>query len=73
MAISKMVLRIDLGTVDNENHKTGKLIFSFGWDHNVKSCVRFSYYGRDGNYNNFPNFPSCVAYCKDSKKVDTSG
>ncbi|PAV71275.1 hypothetical protein WR25_03067 [Diploscapter pachys] len=45
----------------------------FGWDHNVKNCVRFSYYGRDGNYNNFPNFPSCVAYCKDSKKVDTSG
>ncbi|CAI5452942.1 unnamed protein product [Caenorhabditis angaria] len=42
----------------------------FAWNHDVHSCVRYSYYGMNGNYNNFPNFQSCIKYCKDSKKLD---
>ncbi|GMT10549.1 hypothetical protein PFISCL1PPCAC_1846, partial [Pristionchus fissidentatus] len=36
----------------------------FGWDAKVNSCVRFSYYGANGNYNNFPNFYSCLRFCQ---------
>ncbi|CAJ0588834.1 unnamed protein product [Cylicocyclus nassatus] len=42
----------------------------FAWNHGVKSCERFSYFGANGNYNNFPSFYSCLNYCKDSKKVN---
>ncbi|CAJ0588835.1 unnamed protein product [Cylicocyclus nassatus] len=42
----------------------------FAWNHEVKSCERFSYFGANGNYNNFPSFYSCLNYCKDSKKVN---
>ncbi|KAJ1365018.1 hypothetical protein KIN20_025224 [Parelaphostrongylus tenuis] len=41
----------------------------FAWNHAVKSCERFSYFGANGNYNNFPNFYSCLNYCKDSQKL----
>ncbi|KAF8381582.1 tag-290 [Pristionchus pacificus] len=36
----------------------------FAWDAKVNSCVRFSYYGANGNYNNFPNFYSCLRFCQ---------
>ncbi|GMR59031.1 hypothetical protein PMAYCL1PPCAC_29226, partial [Pristionchus mayeri] len=36
----------------------------FAWDSKVNSCVRFSYYGANGNYNNFPNFYSCLRFCQ---------
>ncbi|ETN72717.1 Kunitz/Bovine pancreatic trypsin inhibitor domain protein [Necator americanus] len=41
----------------------------FAWNHAVKSCDRFSYFGANGNYNNFPSFYSCLNYCKDSTKI----
>uniref|UniRef100_A0A0N4ZPZ2 BPTI/Kunitz inhibitor domain-containing protein n=1 Tax=Parastrongyloides trichosuri TaxID=131310 RepID=A0A0N4ZPZ2_PARTI len=40
----------------------------FAWSDSINSCVRFSYYGVNGNYNNFPNFQSCVKYCKNYKE-----
>uniref|UniRef100_A0AC35TMF7 BPTI/Kunitz inhibitor domain-containing protein n=1 Tax=Rhabditophanes sp. KR3021 TaxID=114890 RepID=A0AC35TMF7_9BILA len=30
----------------------------FAWNDQINSCERFSYYGVDSNYNNFPNFNS---------------
>ncbi|CAL2044819.1 unnamed protein product [Caenorhabditis brenneri] len=42
----------------------------FSWNHDVRSCTRWSYYGANGNYNNFPNFQSCMRYCQDSNKID---
>ncbi|EYC04852.1 hypothetical protein Y032_0085g1829 [Ancylostoma ceylanicum] len=42
----------------------------FAWNHQVKSCDRFSYFGANGNYNNFPSFYSCLNYCKDSIKIN---
>ncbi|KAF1751519.1 hypothetical protein GCK72_018073 [Caenorhabditis remanei] len=42
----------------------------FSWNNDVRSCTRWSYYGANGNYNNFPNFQSCMRYCQDSKKID---
>ncbi|WKY13115.1 hypothetical protein Q1695_004156 [Nippostrongylus brasiliensis] len=41
----------------------------FSWNHAVNSCERFSYFGANGNYNNFPNFYSCLNYCKGSQKL----
>ncbi|CAJ0957164.1 unnamed protein product, partial [Mesorhabditis belari] len=35
----------------------------FGWSDQWHTCVRFSYYGANGNYNNFPNFNLCQKYC----------
>uniref|UniRef100_A0AC34G1H2 BPTI/Kunitz inhibitor domain-containing protein n=1 Tax=Panagrolaimus sp. ES5 TaxID=591445 RepID=A0AC34G1H2_9BILA len=35
----------------------------FAWSEEIQSCWRFSYYGANGNYNNFPNFQSCIAFC----------
>ncbi|KAI1720699.1 kunitz/Bovine pancreatic trypsin inhibitor domain-containing protein [Ditylenchus destructor] len=35
----------------------------FAWNPEINSCWRFSYYGAHGNYNNFPTFHACVAYC----------
>ncbi|KAH7711717.1 Proteinase inhibitor I2 [Aphelenchoides avenae] len=37
----------------------------FAWSDEIQSCWRFSYYGAKGNYNNFPDFPSCIAFCSD--------
>ncbi|KAI6199754.1 hypothetical protein M3Y96_00660300 [Aphelenchoides besseyi] len=36
----------------------------FAWSDEINSCLRFSYYGAKGNYNNFRSFQSCVKYCK---------
>lgn len=41
----------------------------FAWNHAVNSCDRFSYFGANGNYNNFPSFYSCLNYCKESHKL----
>ncbi|CAD6196461.1 unnamed protein product [Caenorhabditis auriculariae] len=41
----------------------------FAWNHDVKSCVRYSYYGANGNYNNFPNFQSCIKFCSSAQKL----
>ncbi|KAK5986107.1 Kunitz/Bovine pancreatic trypsin inhibitor domain protein [Trichostrongylus colubriformis] len=41
----------------------------FSWNHAVNSCERFSYFGANGNYNNFPSFYSCLNYCKESHKL----
>ncbi|CAB3396736.1 unnamed protein product [Caenorhabditis bovis] len=41
----------------------------FAWNHDVHNCVRYSYYGANGNYNNFPNFQSCVKYCQSSSRI----
>ncbi|CAJ0581965.1 unnamed protein product, partial [Mesorhabditis spiculigera] len=35
----------------------------FGWSDEWNTCIRFSYYGANGNYNNFPNFNLCQKYC----------
>ncbi|KJH53742.1 Kunitz/Bovine pancreatic trypsin inhibitor domain protein, partial [Dictyocaulus viviparus] len=43
----------------------------FAWNQAIKSCERFSYFGANGNYNNFPNFYSCLNYCKSSSKLQT--
>ncbi|CEF62730.1 Proteinase inhibitor I2, Kunitz metazoa domain and Cysteine-rich repeat-containing protein [Strongyloides ratti] len=42
----------------------------FAWSDAINSCVRFSYYGANGNYNNFPNFQSCIKYCKNYKNEE---
>nr|CDJ86467.1 Proteinase inhibitor I2 domain containing protein [Haemonchus contortus] len=42
----------------------------FSWNHAVHSCERFSYFGANGNYNNFPSFYSCLNYCKESHPLE---
>ncbi|KAE9548997.1 hypothetical protein FO519_007789 [Halicephalobus sp. NKZ332] len=35
----------------------------FAWSDEIQSCWRFSYFGANGNYNNFPTFQSCINFC----------
>uniref|UniRef100_A0A915EL17 BPTI/Kunitz inhibitor domain-containing protein n=1 Tax=Ditylenchus dipsaci TaxID=166011 RepID=A0A915EL17_9BILA len=35
----------------------------FAYSDAINTCWRFSYYGAKGNYNNFPNFKTCMAFC----------
>ena len=32
----------------------------FVWIEQIKNCIKFSYYGAKGNYNNFPTFHDCI-------------
>uniref|UniRef100_A0AC34RAH5 BPTI/Kunitz inhibitor domain-containing protein n=1 Tax=Panagrolaimus sp. JU765 TaxID=591449 RepID=A0AC34RAH5_9BILA len=39
----------------------------FAWSNEIQSCWRFSYYDAKGNYNNFPTFQSCIAFCSNKQ------
>ncbi|CAD5222819.1 unnamed protein product [Bursaphelenchus okinawaensis] len=35
----------------------------FGYDPRLNNCIKFSYFGSEGNYNNFEKFQDCRALC----------
>ncbi|GMT10210.1 hypothetical protein PFISCL1PPCAC_1507 [Pristionchus fissidentatus] len=35
----------------------------YAWIPTLKNCIRFSYFGVNGNPNNFPSFKECVSFC----------
>ncbi|GMR58186.1 hypothetical protein PMAYCL1PPCAC_28381 [Pristionchus mayeri] len=35
----------------------------YAWIPSLKNCIRFSYFGVNGNANNFPSYKECVAFC----------
>ncbi|KAF8387049.1 hypothetical protein PRIPAC_76191 [Pristionchus pacificus] len=36
----------------------------FVWLKGINNCLPFSYFGVDGNFNNFATYDSCIAACK---------
>lgn len=36
----------------------------YGYSEQLKTCIKFSYFGNGGNFNNFVTFKECIKYCK---------
>ncbi|KAF8385100.1 hypothetical protein PRIPAC_74242 [Pristionchus pacificus] len=51
-------------TPDNGNEATEFVHRGrYAWIPSLKNCIRFSYFGVNGNANNFPSYKECVAFC----------
>ncbi|CAJ0588534.1 unnamed protein product [Cylicocyclus nassatus] len=56
-------LRYDSGRFVNENSKSDRYFYTSQY----KTCMRFSYYGSQGNENNFLDYNSCMRTCQNQQ------
>ncbi|KHN79947.1 Uncharacterized protein ZC84.1 [Toxocara canis] len=45
------------------NAASVKHVRRYAYNKDFGVCNRFSYFGKAGNFNNFPNWPSCMKFC----------